>query len=117
MPARKKKDQNVNPSDVPEKGVKSGRSSRSRGAEAQSAEAEAPEPAESATRPVTSLWPGILKYRNNPSGKEYVWEAAGDVVMVDVLDLDVLRARNDPEEQQRCCGVKGTHRKLQVPES
>lgn len=59
--------------------------------------------------PVTSLWLGVLKILDAPSGEEYVFSEAGAVVSVRSQDIEFLREKN--KKLAACCGSASVERK------
>jgi len=55
---------------------------------------------------IVSCWPGRLILRGCPSGNEYVWEKAGDVLQVVSEDVPFAMSKND-SEARGCCGSQG----------
>lgn len=54
------------------------------------------------TTQVQSIFPAKLRYTGATSGKEYIWEKAGDVVSVENVDLDELLTKK--VGSKGCCG-------------
>ena len=52
--------------------------------------------------PIRSTFPATLRYEGRASGKPYVWQKSGDVVLVDTEDVPTLLAKR--LGNGGCCG-------------
>lgn len=56
--------------------------------------------------PVVAVYPSILKYTGQATGKSYIWNGAGDVQQVDSKDVPYLLAKRIGG--RGCCGAINT---------
>lgn len=70
----------------------------------------AQKPQESTIINIRAIYPSILKYTGLVTGKQYIWNGAGDVVGVDHEDAPYLLSKRIGGRS--CCGVQQNGNKL-----